>query len=300
MHRDRDAARPGGLVFSTIPPAGIDASRNGLFVRANADTVVVAFRDTVAAVAPRPAINAGGCSAAPVGGPGGSGADFIGIPGATGTLAPEKKPQVAGIFTDLKVPPQPGLSARVDIDTRFITAPTTLKLAAITLGLICVLASLVALAVLDRAHGRRLPGLWRRWLRAGPATWLVDAAVIGTLLLWHVVGAISSDDGYNLTIARVSGEAGYTANYFRFFGATEAPFDWYQSVLAHLAAISTAGVWMRLPATAAGIGTWLILSRCALPRLGRKLALNRVAVWTAGRCSWPPGCRSTTASGPSR
>ena len=38
-------------------------------------------------------------------------------------------------------------------------------------------------------------------------------------------------------------------NYYRFFGATEAPFDWYQSVLAHLAAISTAGVWMRLPAT---------------------------------------------------
>ena len=283
---------PGGLVFSTIPPAGIDASRNGLFVRANADTVVVAFRDTVAAVAPRPAINAGGCSALHLwGGPGGSGADFIGIPGATGTLAPEKKPQVAGIFTDLKVPPQPGLSARVDIDTRFITAPTTLKLAAITLGLICVLASLIALAVLDRAHGRRLPGLWRRWLRAGPATWLVDAAVIGTLLLWHVVGAISSDDGYNLTIARVSGEAGYTANYFRFFGATEAPFDWYQSVLAHLAAISTAGVWMRLPATAAGIGTWLILSRCALPRLGRKLALNRVAVWTAGAvflAAWLP------------
>ncbi|HRD14677.1 MAG TPA: arabinosyltransferase, partial [Mycobacterium sp.] len=154
----------GGLVFSTIPPAGIDASRNGLFVRANADTVVVAFRDTVAAVAPRPAINAGGCSALHLwGGPGGSGADFIGIPGATGTLAPEKKPQVAGIFTDLKVPPQPGLSARVDIDTRFITTPTTLKLAAITLGLICVLASLIALAVLDRAHGRRLPGLWRRW-----------------------------------------------------------------------------------------------------------------------------------------
>ena len=61
---------------------------------------------------------------------------------------------------------------------------------------------------------------------------MADIGVIGTLLLWHVIGAISSDDGYNLTIARVSGEAGYTANYYRFFGATEAPFDWYQSVLA--------------------------------------------------------------------
>src|SRR5690348_16998146 len=40
----------GGLVFSTIPPAGSDASKHGLFVRANADVVVVAFRDSVAAV----------------------------------------------------------------------------------------------------------------------------------------------------------------------------------------------------------------------------------------------------------
>lgn len=282
----------GGLVFSTIPPAGIDSSRNGLFVQANTDTVVVAFRDTVAAVAPRAAINSGACSTLHMwGGPGGSGADFIGIPGATGTLAPEKKPQVAGIFTDMKVAPQPSLSARIDIDTRFITDPTALKLAVMALGLACVVASLIALAVLDRVYGRSLKGLWRRLLRAGPSTWLLDAGVIGTLLLWHVIGAISSDDGYNLTIARVAGEAGYTTNYFRFFGATEAPFDWYQSVLAHLATVSTAGVWMRLPATVAGIATWLILSRCALPRLGRRLALNRVTAWTAGAvflAAWLP------------
>jgi arabinosyltransferase A len=111
------------------------------------------------------------------------------------------------------------------------------------------------------------------------------------LLLWHVIGATSSDDGYNLTIARVSGDAGYTPNYYRFFGTTEAPFDWYQSVLAHVAAISTAGVWMRLPATAAAIATWLIISRCALPRVGRRLANNRVTVWTAGAvflAAWLP------------
>ncbi|MCH9710386.1 MAG: arabinosyltransferase, partial [Actinomycetia bacterium] len=73
----------------------------------------------------------------------------------------------------------------------------------------------------------------------------------------------------------------YIANYYRFFGATEAPFDWYQSVLAQLASISTAGIWMRLPATAAAIGTWLILSRWVLPRLGRNLVRNPIAVWTA-------------------
>ncbi len=127
-----------------------------------------------------------------------------------------------------------------------------------------------------------MPRAWRRFWRVGLATWLADAVVVGTLLLWHVIGAISSDDGYNLTIARVSGQAGYAANYYRYYGATEAPFDWYQSVLAQLTTVSTAGVWMRLPALLAAIATWLLLSRWVIPRLGRRLASNRVAVWTAG------------------
>ena len=44
-----------GLSASALPDP-----RNGLFVTANANTVVVAFRDSVAAVAPRPA--AGSCA----------------------------------------------------------------------------------------------------------------------------------------------------------------------------------------------------------------------------------------------
>lgn len=273
----------GGLVFSTIPPGGIDAGRNGLFVRANADVVYVAFRDTVAAVAPRPAVNSGACSALRLWADVGAvGADFVGIPGAAGTLSLDKRPQVAGVFTDLRVPMDAGLNARIDIDTRFITTPTALKTLVMTLGVLCVIGSIVALALLDRISGRRPPRQRRRIGWSGWAGWLADAGVIGGLLVWHIVGAQSSDDGYNLTIARVSGEAGYSVNYFRYFGASEAPFDWYQSVLAHLASISTAGVWMRLPATAAGIATWLILSRCMLPRLGRRVAANKVAVWTAG------------------
>ena len=242
----------GGLVVSTVPTSGIDASRNGMFVRATADVVVVAVRDSVAAVAPRPAVESGACSTLHLwANPGEVGADFIGIPGAAGTLSAEKKPQVAGVFTDLKVAAQTGLSGQIDIDTRFITSPTALKLAVMVLGVACVIASMVAMGVLDRRSARRVAHAWRRLWRVGWATWLADIGVVGTLLLWHIIGALSSDDGYNLTIARVSADAGYTANYYRFFGATEAPFDWYQSVLAHLAAISTASVWMRIPATLA-------------------------------------------------
>jgi arabinosyltransferase A len=269
----------GGLIFATNPADGIDASRNGLFVRANADSVFVAFRDQVAAVAPRAKVASGACSTVRAwANPGAVGADFVGIPGATGTLPPDKKPQVTGIFTDLKVPVQQGLSARIDVDTRFITKPTALKLAVMVSGVACVIASILALTVLDRRR-RPLPGARHHLLRHWPA----DVGVIGTLLLWHVIGAISSDDGYNLTIARISGEAGYATNYYRYFGTSEAPFDWYQSVLAQLASVSTAGVWMRLPATAAAIGSWLILSHRVLPRLGSAtggLSGNRVAVVT--------------------
>ena len=279
----------GGLVFSTIPTGGIDAGRNGLFVRANADVVYVAFRDTVAAVAPRQDVNRGACSELRLwANVGAVGADFVGIPGATGTLSVDKRPQVAGVFTDLRVPVQSGLNARIDVDTRFITSPTALKTLVMALGVVCVVGSIIALALLDRVSGRRPPRAGRR---VGWATWVGDLGVIGGLLVWHIVGPQSSDDGYNLTMARVAGEAGYTANYYRYFGASEAPFDWYQSVLAHLASISAAGVWMRLPATLAGIGTWLIVSRCLLPRLGRRVAANRVATWTAAAvflAAWLP------------
>jgi len=285
----------GGLVLSTLPANGFETGKAGLFVRANKDTVVVAFRDSVAAAAPRSAVDSGACSALHIWADvGGAGADFIGIPGATGKLAPEKKPAVGGIFTDLKVPAQPGLSARIDVDTRFIVAPTMLKRAVLALGGLSVLTAIAALAVLDRRSGRRAPWNWRRLIRPGLATSLADAGVISTLLLWHVIGATSSDDGYNLTMARVSGQAGYVANYYRFFGTTEAPFDWYQAVLAQLASVSTAGVWMRLPATLAGIGCWLIISRYMLQRLGPGrggLGSNRVAIWTAGAmflAAWLP------------
>ncbi|GFG74024.1 arabinosyltransferase domain-containing protein [Mycobacterium botniense] len=293
----------GGLVLSTLPPDGFQTGKSGLFVRANTDIVVVAFRDSVAAVAPRAAIAAGACSVLHIwADTGGAGADFVGIPGAAGVLPTEKKPQVGGIFTDLKVPVQPGLSAHIDIDTRFITRATGLKKVVMGLAALAVCTAVAALTVLDRRSGRPIPRSpaiarllggsprapthrWATWSRVGLASWLADITVIATLLVWHIIGATSSDDGYNLIIARTAKSAGYVTNYYRFFGTTEAPFDWYPAVLAHLAAVSTAGVWMRIPATAAGIGCWLIISRCMLRRLGPArggLATNRVAIWTAG------------------
>ncbi|OBH82307.1 arabinosyltransferase [Mycobacterium scrofulaceum] len=302
----------GGLVVSTLPAGGIDAGKDGLFVRANKDLVVVAFRDTVAAAAPRAAVAGGACSVLHAwANAGAAGAEFVGMPGASGVLASEKKPQVGGIFTDLKVPAQPGLSARIDIDTRFITAPTALKQLVMAVGALAVLTAVIALAALDRRSrgggtlvnwqspiawlSRYRPrARWSSWRRVGLATWIADVGVIATLLVWHVIGATSSDDGYNLTIARVSPKAGYIVDYYRYFGTTDAPFDWYLGVLSKLASVSTAGVWMRLPATLAGIACWLVISHWILRRLGPGrggLAANRVAVFTAGAvflAAWLP------------
>ncbi len=107
-------------------------------------------------------------------------------------------------------------------------------------GALAVATAILALAALDRRSrgaGRLLdwrpPRAW--WRRVGLVTWFTDAVVIATLLLWHVIGATSSDDGYNLTIARVTPKAGYVVDYYRYFGTSDAPFDWYLRVLSRLA-----------------------------------------------------------------
>ena len=150
-------------------------------MRAYKDSVIVAFRDSVAAVAPRDAVDSGACSTMTCGPTWAVGADFVGIPGASGSLAAEKRPQVAGV-SPAESPAQSGVAARIDVDTRFITSPSALKLAVMVLGVACVLASIVALALLDRGSGRRIPPDLRRYRRAPPSTWFADTGVVGALL----------------------------------------------------------------------------------------------------------------------
>src|SRR5258708_2932215 len=109
----------------------------------------------------------------------------------TATIVWPQGPAANGLISDITAPlvsgaTQPGLSARIDVDSRFITTPTPLKLGVMVLGVICVLGSIVALAVLDRQSGRRVRDGWRRFWRVSPSTWLADIGVVGTLLLWHI------------------------------------------------------------------------------------------------------------------
>ncbi|MBF6330140.1 arabinosyltransferase domain-containing protein [Nocardia transvalensis] len=186
------------------------------------------------------------------------------------------RPQLVGVFSDLTGAEGARVSAQVD--SRFSVTPTFLKRAASVLAVVFTLIALFALHRLDLLDGHRV----RRWV---PQRWRrftgVDAVVLATLVVWHFIGSTTSDDGYQFGMARASLVSGYMANYFRFFGVPEnpvgtPPYD----VIAHMAEISTASPWVRLPTLLAGVITWLALSREVIPRLGVAVRHDRVAVWT--------------------
>ena len=183
------------------------------------------------------------------------------------------------MFTDLAGPAPPGLSFSATVDTRYSSAPTPLKMAA-----------MIARRG-DDAHRARSrctsstpptgcgtgASCRARWWSVGA----LDALVIAVLVWWHFVGANTSDDGYILTMARVSEHAGYMANYYRWFGTPEAPFGWYYDLLALWAHVSTTSIWMRLPTLVMALMCWWVISREVIPRLGHAVKTSRAATWTA-------------------
>jgi arabinosyltransferase B len=285
----------GGVVLSTAPKKGKDAALNALFVVANSKRVDVTDRNVVIASVPRDQAASPQCQRIEITSTqAGAYATFVGLtdpagkPVRGGFPDPNLRPQIVGVFTDLTGPAPPGLRLSATIDTRFSTTPTTLKLVAMVLAIVSTIVALVALWRLDQLDGRRMrrliPANWRKFT-------LADATVIFGFLLWHVIGANSSDDGYILGMARVAGPAGYMSNYFRWFGSPEDPFGWYYNLLALMTRVSDGSLWMRLPDLVAGLLCWLLLSREVLPRLGPAVASSKAATWAAGMVlltAWMP------------
>lgn len=180
------------------------------------------------------------------------------------------RPQVVGLFTDLTAASAPegieAMTAHVTVDARYSSSPTALKVVALLLAVAATIGSLYYLRRLDlrdgRHHVRLMPNRRRGFTP-------LDGIVAGTLVVWHLVGANTSDDGYLLTMARSAGPSGYMANYFRWLGSPESPVGWYYEILKAMSAVSTASVWMRLPTLLCGLATWWVLTREVLPRLGR-------------------------------
>jgi arabinosyltransferase B len=291
----RDMPPTGGVILGTAPRKGKDANLQGLFVVVNNQRVDVTDRNVVILSVPRDQVASPQCQHIDITSTlAGTYATFVGLKDSSGKELrsgypdPNLRPQIVGVFTDLIGPAPPGLQMSATIDTRFSTTPTTLKLVAMVGAILATIVALIALWRLDQLDGHRM----RRWI---PANWrtftLADATVTFGFVLWWVIGANSSDDGYMLGMARVADRAGYMSNYFRWFGGPEDPFGWYYNLLALMTHVSDASLWIRLPDLVAGLLCWLLLSREVLPRLGPAVAKSKPANWAAAMVlltAWMP------------
>ncbi len=273
-----ESAPPGTLVLSTTAPSAPDAQGVGLVVTRTEGGMQAVLRERVLLTVTNAQLAS--CSSVDISST--NTASTASAPGtdAKGVIDGDVRPQTVGVFTELQGTAPADLSVDIQIDSRFSSTPTLVKKLAMAAAVVFTIISLIALHRLDLRDGRR----GRRFF---PSHWLritvVDGVVAGVLLIWHFIGANTSDDGYLLTMARVSEHAGYMANYYRWFGVPEAPFGMpYYDMLAAFAKVSTASPWMRLPALIAGLLCWAVISREVIPRLGRAVRSDKVAIWTAG------------------
>ncbi|MDT5071464.1 MAG: arabinosyltransferase, partial [Mycobacterium sp.] len=281
------------VLLSTVPKQAPKAVDRGLLIERVGGDLLVIVRNTPVVTAPLTQVLSPACQqlkftahADKVTG------EFVGLvegPDAEGAAKPgdplrgersgyDFRPQIVGVFTDLSGPAPPGLRFSATIDSRYSTSPTVLKTLAMIVGIAMTVIALGALHVLDTADGvRHRRFLPRRWWSLS----VLDGVVAAVLVWWHFVGANTSDDGYILTMARVSEHAGYMANYYRWFGTPEAPFGWYYDLLALWAHVSTASVWVRLPTLVMALACWWVISREVIPRLGHAVKNSKAAAWTA-------------------
>ncbi|AKK10114.1 arabinosyltransferase domain-containing protein [Corynebacterium uterequi] len=272
------------LIVGSIPPSGPQAASRGLFVQVTAGggLNVSTQGRVVAELSPREVRDLKPDDVLDL--------DIthtsvtVSVAGRTTTVEEDLRPQVTGVYSELEDDAaselvDAGLAVEVDVDSRFTSRPTAVKTITMWVASLLALVSLWSLWRQDRIDVPRRVAVPSRWRQVTA----LDAVIVGLLLFWHVFGANTSDDGFILTMARNASDAGYMANYYRWYGAPEAPFGSpYYILLGALADVATYSLWMRLPTLLAGIGTWLILSRSVLPYLGSRMASRRLAHWTAG------------------
>ncbi|AKE38100.1 Cell wall arabinan synthesis protein [Corynebacterium camporealensis] len=271
------------LLYGSIPPESKEASNRGMFVRAGEDGLSVSSLDEVLlSLSPEEVDELEPDDVLRFHSDGDE--TTVEVGSFSEESDDDLRPQVTGVYTELdegadaQALVDAGLSVDVEVNSRFTSEPTVLKSMVMILGLIMMLASLFCLWRMDRLDGQK-PGFM-------PATWKqirpLDGVVAAVLGFWYIFGANTSDDGFIFTMGRVSENATYMANYYRWYGVPEAPFGSpFYDIIAFLAQISASSAFVRLPSLIAGILIWFILSREILPRFGAIIDERRVAHWTA-------------------
>ncbi|MGW5641533.1 arabinosyltransferase domain-containing protein [Saccharopolyspora sp. NPDC003762] len=271
--RSLDARIDGpGVLVATNAPSSEYGGLTGLTLQVDGGQVALWSRGHQAGTA---ALPAGDCSISVRSDAAGMQAAVGGV--ALATVPGDTRPQLTGIYSQLDAAADDvrGLSFEARVDNRFATQATPLKVAVMVLAVLAFLGSMVALR---RMEVRRAP----RW---APERWwrpkVRDVVVLGALGVWWLIGAMTADDGYILTMLRASDSAGYVTNYFRWFGNPESPFGWFYELYALWVQISPATPWVRLPALFLGVVSWLLVSRGVLPRLGQQVRRSESAGWAA-------------------
>ncbi|GAA0565334.1 arabinosyltransferase domain-containing protein [Saccharopolyspora erythraea] len=190
------------------------------------------------------------------------------------------RPQMTGIYSDLdaRIDDVRGVSFEAQVDDRYQSTATPIKIVVIVLAVVAFLSSVLALRAFDSRVARRPR-------RFAPSGWWKptprDVAVVGVLVVWWLIGAMTADDGYFLTMARVRADLGYVSDFYRWFEVAVAPMGWFVDVYSWWVQISTATPWVRLPALVMGLASWFLISREVLPRLGQRVRRSTSAGWAA-------------------
>ncbi|MEV4643789.1 arabinosyltransferase domain-containing protein [Saccharopolyspora sp. NPDC049357] len=274
--RSLDARTEGpGLLLSTNSPDSDSGQLTGLVLQVDNGQALLYSKGQQIGTTPLPA---GDCTLKVH-------ADAAGTTASIGkerwvNLTGDQRPQLTGIYSTLDNTRDDvrGLDFQARVDNRFSSWATPLKTTVIVLTLASFIGSVLCLRRLDVLAGRRAPRLApKRWWKPT----LRDISVFAALGIWWLIGAMTSDDGYVLSMVRSEQSAGYVSNYYRWFANPESPFGWFYEVYSLWVRVSTATPWVRLPALLMGIISWLLISREVLPRLGQQVRRSNAAGWAA-------------------
>lgn len=195
---------------------------------------------------------------------------------------PETFPQdrvrsVRAFTTELAPGDATGLQVQARTADWFTADPTVAKNILVTVQ---VLLAVGALALLGLADRRRRPPrarsaalrVWRSRAAEsvsprGLARKVADVVVVAVLGVWTVIGPLSPDDGFTESIVRNAAGTDAFTNFHRWENASEAPFTLVLQLVQPWIDAGATPLGLRLLSTLAGIATWLLLSRVALPVL---------------------------------
>jgi hypothetical protein len=191
------------------------------------------------------------------------------------TSTPGHMPIVTGIFSQLDL--RSRRRPEFDLTTRaYATSPTARQFAAILIASLSAFAAiLLAVGVSAKGWSSRLVRRMSAGLRALE---VVDAIVVGTLLLLWVLGPIYHDDGWIRARQGAYGALGAFTNYYDNWGVDLPLLYWVEWLQHWVVASTTQIVLMRLPSLAVLIALWFVIKWCAI-RSADGLRNSRLAGW---------------------